>query len=601
MGSDAVLQLGVIVVAGIGAQWLAWRLRLPAIVLLLVAGFLVGPVTGVVEPDALLGPSLPAVVSLGVGLVLFEGSLSLDLHQLREARRVIVALVTVGALVTWAAATGAATVVLELPVGLALLVGAIVVVTGPTVIGPLLAQIRPTGAVGPVLRGEGIFSDAIGATLAVLVFEAVLAGEDPGAATGTVVGGVLLTLAAGTALGLLAAALLVVVLHRFLVPDFLGSAVTIAIVLGAFTLANQIQEEAGLLTVTVTGIALATQRWVSIRPIVEFSESVGVLVVSALFIVLSARLDSSDVEGIGVRALVFLAVLIVAIRPLAVGLASLGSRLDLRERAFVAGVAPRGIVAAATASVFGLRLAETGDAEAQRVTSVIFLVVVGTILVYGIGAPWLARRLDLSERSPQGVLIIGAQPWSRELAGVLVDADFPVVLADTSWENISAARLEGFTTYFGSVLSARALRRARSRGDRPTVGADVQRRAQRARCAAVRALVRSGEHVPAPPAAGRGPRRWPSRSPERPTPLRPRRDVLVPRLPLRDRSNREVDEDHRAVHDGRLPDALRRGRHAALPRRRRQAGGVRERPSARRPSGPADRGARRGCWLRFSP
>ena len=288
MGSDAVLQLGVIVVAGIGAQWLAWRLRLPAIVLLLVAGFLVGPVTGVVEPDALLGPSLPAVVSLGVGLVLFEGSLSLDLHQLREARRVIVALVTVGALVTWAAATGAATVVLELPVGLALLVGAIVVVTGPTVIGPLLAQIRPTGAVGPVLRGEGIFSDAIGATLAVLVFEAVLAGEDPGAATGTVVGGVLLTLAAGTALGLLAAALLVVVLRRFLVPDFLGSAVTIAIVLGAFTLANQIQEEAGLLTVTVTGIALATQRWVSIRPIVEFSESVGVLVVSALFIVLSA-------------------------------------------------------------------------------------------------------------------------------------------------------------------------------------------------------------------------------------------------------------------------------------------------------------------------
>ncbi|MFO7589372.1 MAG: cation:proton antiporter [Acidimicrobiia bacterium] len=455
MAHDPVLQLGVIVVAGIAAQWLAWRIQLPAIVLLLVAGFAVGPLGGIVTPDALLGPSLPAVVSLGVGLVLFEGSLGLDLRQLKAARRVILLLVTVGVLVTWAAATGAASVVLDLRPGLALLVGAICVVTGPTVIGPLLAHIRPTGAVGPVLRGEGILGDAIGAMLAVLVFEAVLAQEGPGAATGTVVRGVLVTIGAGTALGLLAAGLLVVLLRRFLVPDFLQSAVTIGVVLGAFTIANEIQEEAGLLTVTVTGIALATQRWVSIRQIVEFSESVGILVVSGLFIVLSARLGTSDLEGIGVRALLFLAVLIVAIRPLAVGLASLGSKLARRERLFVATVAPRGIVAAATASIFGLRLTEAGDTEAQRVTSVIFVVVVGTILVYGFGAPWVARRLALAERSPQGVLIVGAHPWARRVARTLADAGFRVVLADTQWSQVSAARLDGFTTYFGSVLSGR--------------------------------------------------------------------------------------------------------------------------------------------------
>lgn len=455
MAHDPVLQLGVIVVAGIVAQWLAWRIRLPAIVLLLVAGFAVGPLGDIVTPDALLGPSLPAVVSLGVGLVLFEGSLGLDLRQLKAARRVILLLVTVGVLVTWAAATGAASVVLDLRPGLALLVGAICVVTGPTVIGPLLAHIRPTGAVGPVLRGEGILGDAIGAMLAVLVFEAVLAQEGPGAATGTVVRGVLVTIGAGTALGLLAAGLLVVLLRRFLVPDFLQSAVTIGVVLGAFTIANEIQEEAGLLTVTVTGIALATQRWVSIRQIVEFSESVGILLVSGLFIVLSARLDSSDLEGIGVRALLFLAVLIVAIRPLAVGLASLGSQLARRERLFVATVAPRGIVAAATASIFGLRLTEAGDTEAQRVTSVIFVVVVGTILVYGFGAPWVARRLALAERSPQGVLIVGAHPWARRVARTLADAGFRVVLADTQWSQVSAARLDGFATYYGSVLSGR--------------------------------------------------------------------------------------------------------------------------------------------------
>ena len=455
MVHDPVLQLGVIVAAGIAAQWLAWRIRLPAIVLLLVAGFVVGPLGDVVAPDALLGPSLPAVVSLGVGLVLFEGSLGLDLRQLQAARRVILLLVTVGVLVTWAAATGAASVVLDLRPGLALLVGAIVVVTGPTVIGPLLAHIRPTGAVGPVLRGEGILGDAIGATLAVLVFEAVLAQESPGAATGTVARGVLVTVGAGTALGLLAAGLLVVLLRQFLVPDFLQSAVTIAVVLGAFTIANEIQEEAGLLTVTVTGIALATQRWVSVRHIVEFSESVGILVVSGLFIVLSARLDSSDLEGIGVRALLFLVVLVIAIRPLAVGLASLGSKLGRRERLFVATVAPRGIVAAATASIFGLRLAEAGDTEAQRVTSVIFVVVVGTILVYGFGAPWVARRLGLAERSPQRVLIVGAPPWARKVARTLADAGFRVVLADTQWSQVTAARLDGFTTFYGSVLSAR--------------------------------------------------------------------------------------------------------------------------------------------------
>jgi len=455
MAHDPVLQLGVIVVAGIAAQWLSWRIRLPAIVLLLVAGFAVGPLGDIVTPDALLGPSLPAVVSLGVGLVLFEGSLGLDLRQLQAARRVILLLVTVGVLVTWAAATGAASVVLDLRPGLALMVGAIVVVTGPTVIGPLLAHIRPTGAVGPVLRGEGILGDAIGATLAVLVFEAVLAQEGPGAATGTVARGVLVTIGAGTALGLVAAGFLVLLLRRFLVPDFLQSAVTIAVVLGAFTIANEIQEEAGLLTVTVTGIALATQRWVSIRHIVEFSESVGILVVSGLFIVLSARLDSSDLEGIGVRALVFLAILVLAIRPLAVGIASFGSKLGKRERLFVASVAPRGIVAAATASIFGLRLTEAGDAGAQRVTSVIFVVVVGTILIYGFGAPFVARRLGLAERSPQGVLIVGAHPWARRVARTLADAGFRVVLADTQWSQVSAARLDGFTVFYGSVLSAR--------------------------------------------------------------------------------------------------------------------------------------------------
>ena len=455
MGRDPVLQLGVIVVAGIAAQWLAWRVRLPAIVLLLVAGFVVGPLGDIVAPDALFGESLPGVVSLGVGLVLFEGSLGLDLRQLKAARRVILLLVTVGVLVTWAAATGAASVVLDLRPGLALMVGAIVVVTGPTVIGPLLAHIRPTGAVGPVLRGEGILGDAIGATLAVLVFEAVLAQEGPGDATGTVARGVLVTIGAGTALGLLAAGFLVVLLRRFLIPDFLQSAVTIAVVLGAFTIANEIQEEAGLLTVTVTGIALATQPWVSIRHIVEFSESVGILVVSGLFIVLSARLDSSDLEGIGVRALLFLAVLVLAIRPIAVGIATLGSKLERRERAFIASVAPRGIVAAATASIFGLRLAEAGDTEAQRVTSVIFVVVVGTILVYGFGAPWVARKLALAERSPQGMLIVGAHLWARTVARTLTDVGFRVVLADTQWSQVSAARLDGFTTYYGSVLSAR--------------------------------------------------------------------------------------------------------------------------------------------------
>jgi len=458
MIADPLVSLALVVVLGASAQWLAWRIRVPSILLLLLTGFLVGPILGWINPDRLFGDLLLPIVSLSVALILFEGGLNLRFAELRGSGATVRNLVTVGALVTWAIAAAAAHWIVGLDRVLALLLGAILIVTGPTVVLPLLRHIRPNGPAGAILKWEGIVIDPIGAVLAVIVFEIVVGGHLDEAA-GHVALALLKTVLVGGGLGLLAAGLLVVVLRRYWVPDNLQTSVALLLVTAAFVAANLVQHESGLLAVTVMGVALGNQRRADVRHITEFKENLQVFLLAALFVLLSARVQLADLAALGFEAVLFVLILILIARPLSVWVSTWRGPLDLRQRLFLMSLAPRGIVAAAVASVFALALERAGHADARLLVPLTFGTIVGTVLVYGLAAPRLARRLGLSDRDPQGVLLAGAGPLPRALARVLGDQGFRTLLVDTNRANVAAARLAGLTAYHGSILGERILDR----------------------------------------------------------------------------------------------------------------------------------------------
>jgi NhaP-type Na+/H+ or K+/H+ antiporter len=447
-----LIQLAGILVAGVLAQWVAWRLRLPSILLLLATGVLLGPVGGWLQPDDLFGELMLPLVSLAVAVILYEGGLNLELRELRNIGGVFFRLTTISVLISWLIGSLAAHWVLGLPWQVAALLGSILVVTGPTVIGPILRHLRLRGKVGSLLKWEGIIIDPVGATLAVLVFTFVQASAlEVGVRDALFDLG--RTLVAGVAAGLVAAGIHVLALSKFWIPDSLHNPVSLMLMFVAFTLANVAQEEAGLLAVTVMGIALANQKWVTIGHIVEFKENLTVLLISCLFVTLSARLQPADLLGLGWESFLFVAIMIVIARPLSVLAATWRSSLTWQERLFLCCMAPRGIVAAAISSVFALSLASAGYARAAEIVPVTFLVVFLTVLIYGLSAGPLARRLGLVQESPQGVLFIGSAPWVRELANSLYSDGFAVFVVDTNWDNIRETRMAGLPCYYGSALA----------------------------------------------------------------------------------------------------------------------------------------------------
>jgi len=451
-----IIELASILVLGMVAQWLAWRLKLPSILFLLIFGFVAGPVTGFLHPDALLGPLLLPVVSISVAIILFEGGLTLRLGELREIGKIVLMLISVGVLITWILASAAAHVVLGFHWKVAVLLGSILVVTGPTVIGPLLHQIRPLKKVGAILRWEGIVIDPVGAMLALLVFEAVLVGEFK-AASSLIIWGIVKTVVFGGLIGFLVARFLVLLLKRFWLPDFLQEAVALMLVVICYIAANFLQPESGLFAATVMGLALDNQRQVDIKQIVDFKENLRVLIISSLFILLAARLQLSDFAHFDLRSLLFLAILIFIARPLTVFASAIGSELATREKLFISWVAPRGIVAAAVASVFALRLAESGLTEARMLVPVTFMVIIGTVLIYGLTAAPVARWLGVAQANPQGALIMGAHSWARALAMALQEKGLRVVMVDTNRTNIAHARMQGIAAHHGSALSEHVL------------------------------------------------------------------------------------------------------------------------------------------------
>lgn len=456
---DPLLALVLIIALGVAAQWIARRLGMPSILILLATGFLVGPVARAIfpngpslSPNELLGELLLPIVSLSVGLILYEGGLSLKFSDLKRTGPAVYALVTVGALITWFVASAAARYIVGLEPKLALLLGAIVVVSGPTVVGPMLRQLRPTGPTGPILKWEGILIDPIGVLLAVLVFEVLLVHEGGGVISAAIWLAAKTTLV-GVALGLAGGVLLSQLLKRYLIPDDLHNPVSFMLVLAAYAISDAIAQESGLFAATVMGIYLANQRRVEVEHIVEFKENLRVLLLGVLFIVLAARVELSNLREIGWSALLFVSVLILVARPLSVLVSTLfAGGLSWKDKALLAWFMPRGIVAAALSSVFALRLAERGHPQAAQLLPLVFAVIVVTILVYGLTVPILARRLGLATPNPQGVIFVGARPWARELAKLLLDRGVRVRMIDTNRHNVAEARLQGLPASNANVL-----------------------------------------------------------------------------------------------------------------------------------------------------
>ncbi len=394
--TDPTLALALLIALAVAAQLLAHRVGIPQVVPLLAVGVLAGPeVLDLVDPDDLLGDLLTPFVTLAVGVVLFDGALALRHERLADGVwRPVVRLVTVGVLVSWGVITLAAHLLLDADWGVALLIGSVLTLSGPTVVGPVLEHARPKRRIGTVLEWEGIVIDPVGAILSVLVFQALLSG-----------GGVFElaefaeTVAAGLVAGVAAAGLGILVLRGARVPVAQHGTVLLALVLLAVAGADTLREDAGLVAAIALGVVMARQQ--DLVPsgqeaeFAAFGRTLTGLLIGVLFVALSARVSLDAIVDLGAAAFGLLAVLVLVQRPLAVALSTAGTVLDNRERLFAAGLMPRGIVVAATASAFQLELADAGVADASLLVPTCFLVIAATVLLYGLGARPLARALGL--------------------------------------------------------------------------------------------------------------------------------------------------------------------------------------------------------------
>ena len=452
MTEKFIIGLSAIVVSGVLAQWIAWKFRFPSILLLLIFGFIAGPVTGFIRPDSFFGDLLFPFVSISVAIILFEGGLNLKFSELKVVGSLIRNLITIGILVTWLLTVLGAYYILNFSLLLSFLYGAILVVTGPTVILPILRHVRPKGQINSILKWEGIINDPIGALMAILVFEAVFASGVQ-EATLQVGFALLKSVVISSSIGLLGGYMIAFLIKKDLIPDFLQNPASLTTVVLIFTISNLVQEESGLFAVTIMGIYLANQRKINVKHIIEFKENLRTLLISVLFIVLAARLQLHELAGLDAGSFIFVAALILIIRPAAVFISSIGKKFSWKEKLFLSMMAPRGIVAAAVASVFSIELINLGFSEGSRLVPEMFLVIVATITVYGLSAAPLAKWLGLSNLNPQGCLILGGHSFARELAAVIKDSGYRVLLVDTNRHNITEARMEGFEAHQGSVNS----------------------------------------------------------------------------------------------------------------------------------------------------
>ncbi len=443
---------------GVGSQWLAWRLRMPAIVLMLLAGILIGPVAGVFDPARDIGPLMGPIISIAVAIILFEGGLTLNFHSLQDAAKGVKRLVFIGAPLGWLTSTLALRYGAGLSWESAAVFGGIMIVTGPTVIAPLLRTARLSKRPAALLQWEAIINDPIGALAAVLAFSVVLVLN-----TATTVNAAIADLVVGigvaTVLGVAAGFGLAHAFKRGWVPEYMKVPVLFTLLLGVFAVSDAVLHESGLLAVTIMGIVIANANLPSYEELRRFKEHATVLLVSGVFILLAAGLDFAALGKLDWRAAGFVLLVVLVARPLTVLISLLGSGIPYKEQILVAFTGPRGVVLVAVAGLFGDRLLNLGFEDAALIGPLAFVLVAVTVVVHGFTLAPVARWLGLTGAETPGVIIIGGSRWTTALAEALKLADIPVLMTDPNFGHLRAARTAGIDTFSGDILSEAAEQR----------------------------------------------------------------------------------------------------------------------------------------------
>lgn len=462
-----MLELAGIIVFGIVAQWFAWKLKLPAILPLILVGLFVGPISTLISSDGTKwlepvwngteglfpGERLYNFVSLAIGIILFEGGLTLKKDEILHVGPSIVKLITLGSIVTFFGAGISAHYIFNLTWEISFLFSALIIVTGPTVIAPILRNIPLKKDISTVLKWEGILIDPIGALVAVLVFEFISIESGYEFTKEALIEFVKIVIA-GMSIGSAAAYALYYSIKRKFIPHYLLNVITLASVLGVFALSDIFAHESGLLAVVVMGMVLGNRNVKELKEILYFKESISILLISILFILLAANVNLSDMMLLYRWETILLFVIIVfIIRPLGVFLSTANSNLKFNEKLFISWVGPRGIVAAGIASLFGLKLVMRGVTDAEYITPMVFMIVLGTVVLNATTARLFAKLAGVFLTTSDGILIVGASSFSRLIATYLKNNNRRVVLIDSNSKSIEKAKALGLEAIEGNIYS----------------------------------------------------------------------------------------------------------------------------------------------------
>ncbi|GGG38645.1 sodium/hydrogen antiporter [Croceivirga lutea] len=462
-----MLELAGIVILGIIAQWVAWRLKLPAILPLILIGLLVGPIstlytedgTKLIEPiwtgkkGLFPGETLYYFTSLAISIILFEGGLTLKRAEIANVGPVITKLITLGSVITFFGAGMAAHFIFDLSWQISFLFAALIIVTGPTVITPILRNIPLKKDVSTVLKWEGILIDPIGALVAVLVFEFISVGGDAGYTQTALIefGKIVLF---GTTFGFTFAHALAFAIKKNFIPHYLLNVVSLSAVLLVFVESDLFAHESGLLAVVVMGMVLGNKNLPNLKELLYFKESLSVLLISILFILLAANIDTADLELLlDWKTILLFVVVVFVVRPLGVFLSTQGSGLKWNEKVFIGWVGPRGIVAAGIASLFGSKLLQQGVKGAEYIVPLVFMIVLGTVLLNATTARLVAKLVGVFLSKSEGILIIGASKLSRLIANYLKKNNRHVVLIDNNQSNVDKAKKLGIEAINANIYS----------------------------------------------------------------------------------------------------------------------------------------------------
>ncbi|MFZ3580356.1 cation:proton antiporter [Virgibacillus sp. DJP39] len=453
MVPSVLFEIMLIGLLGIGSQWLSWRYRMPAIVVMSVAGLLVGPIFGLINPEEDFGNLYRPIITVAVAIILFEGSLNLNYKELRGLGKPVFRISTVGAFIAWIAGSLFAHYIVGLSWAVAFVIGGLFIVTGPTVILPLLRQSKLKPRPAKILKWEGIIVDPIGALLAVFAFEIIAyftANSPDGSALllffAASIFAAILGWACGRGIGWM--------FETGNIPEYLKSPVVFVVVILCFTLADEIMHETGLLAVTAMGMTLANMGISSVADMRHFKENMSMLLISAIFIMLTASLKLEVLLEIFQPEIIgYVLLMMFIVRPLSIFLSTIGTDLTLNEKLLVGWIAPRGIVALTVSSYFASVLGDAGYEGASIIITLTFGLVFFTVVAHGFSIGWLAKKLHLSMEGRPGTLIVGSNDFTVELGKSLNKLKAPVIIIDSSWERLRKTREAGIPFYHGEILS----------------------------------------------------------------------------------------------------------------------------------------------------